>query len=321
MVDDTGTIQLLRAFMAALLRGPAKYQRFLHLIGPGGTGKSTFIRLLQLLVGEQNTVATDLRQLEQNRFESAMLYQKRLAMITESDKYGGSVNNLKAATGQDPLRLERKHTQQAGSFIFDGLVLMASNEALTTTDHSSGIERRRVTVPFEKRITEEQKLCWNECGGEEQLRAEIPGLVNWLLDMSIEEMERAISQPPARVVNANIEAMRSSNPVADWVMENCIPALGVWTQVGVKNEVKDSGVVYYFGEKDQLYPNYLQWCRQNGREPLSVRRFRPKVIGTLKNCLMVDVMKTRRGGGFGFQGIRLRGENEPVHEWLKNSQV
>jgi putative DNA primase/helicase len=69
MVDDTGTIQLLRAFMAALLRGPAKYQRFLHLIGPGGTGKSTFIRLLQSLAGEKNTVSTDLKQLEQNRFE------------------------------------------------------------------------------------------------------------------------------------------------------------------------------------------------------------------------------------------------------------
>jgi putative DNA primase/helicase len=318
---DEGTVQLLRAFMAALLRGPAKYHKFLHLIGPGGTGKSTFIRLLQWLVGEQNTVSTDLRQLEQNRFESAMLYQKRLAMITESDKYRGGVNTFKKATGQDPLRLERKQVQQAGSFIFDGLVVMASNEALTTTDHSSGIERRRVTIPFEKRITEEQKRRWNECGGETQLHAEIPGLVNWLLDLSVEKMEYIIAHPPALVVNANTEAMRDNNPVADWVMENCIPARGVWTQVGVKNDAKDMGGVFFFNEKDHLYPNYLRWCRQNGREPLSLRRFSPKVIDILKNCLMVDVMKTRRGGGFGFQGIRLRGENEPVHEWLKNSQV
>jgi putative DNA primase/helicase len=112
VAEDEGTVQLLRTFMAALLRGPAKYQRFLHLIGPGSTGKSTFIRLLQFLVGEQNTISTDLRQLEQNRFEAAMLYRKRLAMITDSDKYGGAINTLKAATGQDPLRFERKHVQQ-----------------------------------------------------------------------------------------------------------------------------------------------------------------------------------------------------------------
>jgi putative DNA primase/helicase len=122
MVGDEGTVQLLKALMAATLRGPAKYQKFLHFIGPGGTGKSTFIRL------EKNTISTNLKQLEQNRFEAATLYGKRLALITDSDKYGGSINVLKALTGQDPIRLERKHIQQSGSFIFGGLVVMASIE-------------------------------------------------------------------------------------------------------------------------------------------------------------------------------------------------
>jgi putative DNA primase/helicase len=200
-------------------------------------------------------------------------------------------------------------------------VIVASNEALTTTDYSSGLERRRVTVPFEKRITEEEKERWNKHGGEAQLRAEIPGLVNWLLDMPIEEMEYIIAHPPARVINANTEAMRDSNPVADWAMENCIPSSGTWTRVGIKEEVKDMGGTFFLNEKEHLYPNYLRWCLQSGREPLSLRRFSSKVVDILKNVLMTEVLKTRRGGGFGLQGIQLKNENEPVHEWLKNGQV
>lgn len=36
-------------------------------------------------------------------------------------------------------------------------MVIASNEALTTTDYTSGLERRRMTVPFERRITEQAK--------------------------------------------------------------------------------------------------------------------------------------------------------------------
>ena len=129
---DEETVEFLRAFMAAVLHGRADLQKFLHLKGSGGTGKGTFMRLLTALIGEINTAITSLDQLEQNRFEAATLYNKRLAVITESDKYGGSINNLKAITGQDHIRLERKHQQQAGSFIFQGLVVMASNESLHT---------------------------------------------------------------------------------------------------------------------------------------------------------------------------------------------
>ncbi|RKT47493.1 D5-like protein [Thiocapsa rosea] len=129
---DADTVELLRAFLAALIRGGAHLQRFLHLIGPGGSGKGTFFRLATALVGACNTVSTDLKQLEQNRFEAATLYGKRLATIGDSDKYGGSINVLKGITGQDPIRLERKHVQQAGTFTFEGLVFMASNEALAT---------------------------------------------------------------------------------------------------------------------------------------------------------------------------------------------
>lgn len=319
---DAETVELLRAFLSALIRGGADLQRFLHLIGPGGSGKSTFFRLATALIGERNTVSTDLKELEQNRFESATLYGKRLAIIADSDKYGGSINKLKAVTGQDPIRLERKHVQQAGTFVFEGLVFMASNEPLVTTDYTSGLERRRVTVAFDYRVSETEKTAWRNLGGEEAvLHAELPGVVNWVLEMPIDDMAERISHPPQRTIAANLDAMRAGNPASDWLTECGVPEPGAWIQVGDKKERREpeTGAVYYLDADSKLYPNYLDWCRRNGRESLSLRRFRSVTVDMLRT-LGHDVLETRRSAGQGIQGLRLRQSNEAPFAWDTSRQ-
>ncbi|MCF7994719.1 MAG: DUF5906 domain-containing protein [Chromatiaceae bacterium] len=317
--DDDDVVELLRAFLAALLRGGAHLQRFLHLIGPGGTGKSTLLRLIEALVGSRNAVSTDLKELEQNRFESASLYGKRAALITDSDRYGGSVNKLKAITGQDPIRLERKHVQQSGSFIFDGLVFLSSNEPLATTDYTSGIERRRVTVMFDRRVSDEEKAAWSAQGGEKAvLHAELPGLVNWLLAMPVSAMERIIRNPPEHVTKANLEAMCAGNPAADWLTECCVPKPDHWTQIGAAEERRDrdDGRVYFKDADTKLFPSYLTWCKASGRSPLSLRRFRSVVIDAIKT-LGYDAMEVRRNPGQGIQGVRIRSPLESPFDWQK----
>lgn len=319
---DAETVELLRAFMAALIRGGAHLQRFLHLIGPGGSGKSTLLRLLTALVGACNTVSTDLKQLEQNRFEAATLYGKRLATIGDSDKYGGSVNVLKGITGQDPIRLERKHVQQAGTFVYDGMVIMASNEPLVTTDYTSGLERRRVTVVFDHRVTEAEKSDWREAGGEKGvLHSELPGVVNWVLGLSVAEMEHRISHPPAKTIEANDEAMRAGNPASDWLMQCCVPERGTWTQIGLKQKrrERDDGAIYFENSGAHLYPNYLDWCECNGREALSLRRFRSVTMDMAKT-LGVAVVEVRRGSGMGIQGLRLKLPDEPPAAWRDRAE-
>ncbi|HPB76839.1 MAG TPA: DUF5906 domain-containing protein, partial [Chromatiaceae bacterium] len=198
---DGATVELLRAWLAALLRG-LPLQKFLVLIGRGGTGKGTFQRLALALVGEKNAAISALRDLEENRFETAKLYGKRLCMINEAGRHGGSINMLKAVTGQDHIPLERKHVQQSGSFVFGGLVLMASNEDLQTTDSTSGLERRRLTVRFPVSATPEEKADWQARGGESKiLHYELPGLINWCLRLSEEDIRARIESHPERVVS------------------------------------------------------------------------------------------------------------------------
>lgn len=305
--NDQETVEFLRAWMAAVLHGRNDLQKFLHLKGSGGTGKGTFMRLLTAVIGKSNAAITSLDQLEQNRFEAAMLYNKRLAIISDSDKYGGSINVLKAITGQDHIRLERKHQQQAGSFVFQGLVVMASNESLQVTDHTSGLDRRRITVIFDRRATNEEKQKWQALGGEEAvLHNELPGLVNWLLELSQEEISQAIRNPPQRIKTADLEAMTASNPIADWLLECCESSSDAWTQIGDKQEIREPGYETVFKNADSwLYANYLQWSQRNGKTPLQTRRFREILTQTCET-LEMSVYEVRRSAGMGIAGLRLK---------------
>jgi len=305
--NDVETVEFLRAWLAALLHGRADLQKFLHIIGSGGTGKGTFMRVATKLIGEHNAVTTSLKEMETNKFETANFYGKRLVKITDSNKYGDSIDTLKAMTGQDHLRLERKHQQQSGGFIFGGLVILASNENLATTDHTSGLERRRLTVTFDRRATDAEKQAWCALGGEDAvLYSEMPGLVNWLLELSQDDISRIIRNPPERTKAANLEAMKAGNPLAEWFLERCIDDPFAWTQVGVKVEIKGQYVETQYRDSDKyLYPNYLQWAQQHNRAPVSIRRFREITIDAIKT-LGFDALETRRNVGQGMQGVRLK---------------
>lgn len=277
---DAETVELLRAWLAALVRG-LSLQKFLLLLGRGGSGKGTFQRLAVALVGVLNTATSALRDLEENRFETAKLYGKRLCLINEAGRHGGTLNMLKAITGGDHIPLERKHVQQSGSFVFDGLILMASNEDLQSTDNTSGLERRRITVRFPTTATPEEKADWESRGGEQAvLHAEIPGLIRWLLELPEADIRARFEHPPARVVADNLLGMAAGNSVADWLMECTTPAPGEWSQVGVKAECRDrdTGETYYKHENEWLYPSYLKWCLAHGRSrPVALRKFRDTV--------------------------------------------
>lgn len=326
---DDDIVELLRAVLAALLHGGAKYQKFLSLLGRGGTGKSTFLRLVSKMIGDSNTTTTTLKQLEGNRFEAAALYGKRLALITDSDKYGGALNTLKAITGQDKVRLEEKNKQQGNGFVFEGMVFIASNEHITSTDYAGGaLERRRITVNFDHVPTVAEKLEWEKNGGEDALHSEIPGLVNWLLQLSDADIQAILDNPSQATREANFEAMTANSPLAEWVTAECVPDTAAWTQIGEKNEIRltntDKGedsntststVIYQFADC-RLYPNYLTWCLLNGREALSKRRFKGLVIDTIKT-LGYSSSDVKRSAGAGIAGLRLK-ESGEVFDWLNH---
>ena len=216
--------------------------------------------------------------------------------------------------GKSDRLLERKHQQQHGDFIYEGLVIIASNEHLATTDHTSGLDRRRLTVAFDRRVTDLEKMAWQAQGGEDVvLHSELPGLVNWLLELSQDDISNIIRNPPANTQKANFKAMTAGNPLAEWITESCMPDAEAWVQIGEKREIREQGQETKFEHStERLYPNYLTWCQRHGRSAHSVRRFREILVDTLKT-MKVDVIESRRSLGQGITGIRLKKDWERGH--------
>jgi len=303
--NDEEVINTIRAFFRMALTG-GSVQKFLEVIGAGGTGKSTLTRLLNMLVGDENCTTTDLKNLEENRFESAKLFNKRLTVINDSFRYGGEVSVLKALTGGDLIRLERKNQQQENSFEYFGVVMIVANEAIQSSDYSSGLARRRLPIHFNKRVTDEDKEKWRRLGGiENAMQSEIPALLNWVLDMPDYELSKTLDSINSGMNKAQRAHMVATNKLASWIDDCLIIAVENEVYIGSSTlNVKDQGEVdLMVGTK--LYSNYEQWCNDNKIKSISVQRFSSSLID-ISELLKINAEKRRDNKGRKIQGFAIR---------------
>jgi hypothetical protein len=308
--QDAKRVQVLIAYLRAIVTGATDLQKFLEVIGPGGTGKGTYLRLATALVGWENAHATTLELLEVNRFETASLEGKRLVLITDADHYGGSINTLKALSGGDPLRAERKYAP-AFTFAPEALVLVAANEAIQSTDYTSGLERRRITVPFTRRPARERQLIEFHRGqARGEFVLELPGLVNRVLALPEAEMVRLLRRIPQAVPSlqeAWTWALVESNPLAQWANACLILEPGVRTQIGLAKRLSEG----YERDVDWLYPNYCAFADGAGIKHLSLTRFPQLLDDLLQHQLRLRGVGYESDGKRAFiRGVRLRGATD-----------
>ncbi|MEB3311999.1 MAG: phage/plasmid primase, P4 family, partial [Snowella sp.] len=178
--------KLLLCFCNAVLKGRSDLQKFLHLTGPGGTGKGTFMRLLTDLIGQNNTHTSTLEDWCGNRFEAANAYKKRLIVFPDEDKKVGSLGRFKSLTGEDFLRAEEKR-QKAFQFKYDGMVVVSSNFPIFQGDNSSGLTRRTILVPFNHVPLVRDRRNLNQ-----EFEPELSAFINYLLSIPDQEVTAAL---------------------------------------------------------------------------------------------------------------------------------
>ena len=144
-------ITYLFCYLRAILLRDISSQTFIELVGGGGTGKSTFINIASALCGLNNTATSSLNNIERNRFETASLVGKFLLVITDSAEYTGKKAILKALTGGDSIRYEQKGKDISDPYYPRLLVIIATNEVLSLGDHTTGLARRRIIIPFNRK--------------------------------------------------------------------------------------------------------------------------------------------------------------------------
>jgi putative DNA primase/helicase len=164
---------ILIAAANAVLLGRCDLQKAIYLVGNGGNGKGSFLRLLEMLVGDMNTHSTTLHDLCDNQFELANIYKKRLIICPDEDKRFGRLSRFKSITGGDSIRGEKKG-KDAFKFRYEGMVAIASNDPIFLGDSSYGLSRRLITIPFKY-----QTLCRIQILIQSQLC--IVCMIRWLM--------------------------------------------------------------------------------------------------------------------------------------------
>ena len=314
--DHEDRVQLLRAYMRAVLLQAHYVQMFLELVGYGRTGKSSFANLCVALVGRDNTASTHFREMESNKFELTNFVGKKLILLPDQDKWGGTANTLKALTGDDMLRGEVKYKASTTSYQYKGMVIITANSEIQSNDKTTGLQRRRITLYFNRvykgRTAKGQVLIDFTKDGTPQgkFAPELPGLTNWLLSMSDEEMVNYLCKPKEYVKSYKAEASerdRRVSPVHDWLHEHVVFAPGEFTAFGRKRKVPfNEGSRHVYADcETHLYPSYLEYTEGVGNKPVTFSNFKSTLIEICEtNELPVkeDVVEKKKG----MTGLKLR---------------
>jgi len=311
-------VVIVRAFCRAVLTGYTTGEKFLHLIGAGGSGKSTLQQVLIALAGFTGTHTSDLETIETNRFEAHSLIGKRLLLLTDEASFSKRLDTLKKLTSaSDTLRAERKYGTQIINFKPELLVSIASNEHISSSDISSGLERRRLTLVMNNVVPPSQRrnlLSVYTDRIEGELAPELSGIAMWALKMPFEEMREVLANPVKfcpDLNTTNLEALVFNNPICAWLAECTVYAPNSQTNLGggafrPSIDEQERGM-YIKNAYSEIYASYANFAKSNGYKASAKPRFVDRLKETINNVLKIPGVEPKYVNGKSVVvGLRLR---------------
>ncbi len=312
--------ELLICFAAGVLRGRNDLQKFLHLIGGGGSGKSTFTTLLTALIGEENTATLNLSDLE-DKHEIARIFGKRLVVLPDQDKAAKKMSNFKRLTGQDRLS-GRRLFENGFEFIFGGLTVVTSNFPIFHTNVGSWLTRRVKMIPFNYQCPAHKKRDLMR-----EFEPELGAFTSYLLSIPEKEIENVLNGLGKEGLSATVwEAQMRSDGMAAWVNDHLIQDCLASTKIGSNSkEWRDEE---YDATRSTLYGSYVWYCQQTNRSAKSPQNFSAELLELTTRILGWKAEKGRvKLGGTSvrvIKGLRLRSplDDKPtVEEMLEDDKV
>lgn len=252
---DENLRNYLQALAGYTLTGDTSDQGFYFLYGTGANGKSVFLRILSELMGDYAEQGRR-NLLEESRnsdpkHDLAMLPGKRF-LYCEETSAGARVREetIKSITGGEKIVGEAKYEKP---IVFQPVAKLwiAGNHRPAVEGTDLGIWRRVRLIRFSTVIPAEERIPYMEL--VEQLRGELPGILNWALD----GLQRwRPGQLPAEVSSAVEEYRADEDDLADFVNERLEPAPGKTV------------------DRSDVYQAYRIWAEQQGiRNIWSAKRF------------------------------------------------
>ena len=215
------------------------------LVGPGGNGKGTLLRVVTHILGRANVSSASLDSLNTNRFAAVTLFGKLANIAGDIDAtYQESTAAFKKLTGEDLYQAEHKG---ADLFTFANwaVPVFSANRVPGSADTTEGYLRRWVVLEFP------QKIQAKELGLSERLAAEGSGIANHAIRSLREALGAGRLSIEGDAAGGRERFNRSTDQARQWLDDEAMPAPDHWISM------------------PDLYASYVRWAERNGAGRLS----------------------------------------------------
>lgn len=252
----------LKRLVGYTLTGITREQIFVVLLGPQGTGKTTFIETLRLLFGSYAVNAEARVFLQKTGSgsratpEIAALQGARLVTSPETeqgDKLATALIKRMSGSG----RITASHLY-AAPFEYDPVMKLwiDTNVRPHIPANDDAMYARLVVLPFEVVFRHTER---DIKGYRDILATELPGILRWAIEGCLEWQADGLARPKA--VDAAGETYRAdSDTFASFLEDAC--------SIGPELTCTAS----------ELYATYVDWARETNERPLNMRVFKSRMI-------------------------------------------
>ncbi|MBE8596663.1 toprim domain-containing protein [Xenorhabdus sp. BG5] len=245
------------------------WQLFLEVTGAGGSGKSIFAEICSMLAGKGNTVSASMAALENPR-ERALIVGYSLIILPDQTRYVGDGSGIKAITGGDEVAIDPKHKQPYSTRI-PAVVLAVNNNAMSFSDRSGGVSRRRVIFNFSEVIPENER----DTLLRDKIAAELPVIIRHLLHRFADPQTARRLLAEQQKSEEALDIKRGTDPLVDF----CGYLIASHEADGL---LIGNAEIMPFNPRKYLYHAYLAYMKGNNlNKPISVTRFGMDMPGAL----------------------------------------
>ncbi|HDT6088504.1 primase-like DNA-binding domain-containing protein [Raoultella ornithinolytica] len=245
------------------------WQLFLEVTGPGGSGKSVFAEICTMLAGKVNMVSAGMKALEDSR-DRALVVGYSLIILPDMTRYAGDGAGIKAITGGDKVSIDPKHKAPYSTRI-SAVVLAVNNNAMSFSDRSGGISRRRVIFNFSEVVPENER----DPMLVKKIEAELAIVIRYLLFKFADQDEAKRLLYEQQKSEEALVIKREGDSLVDFCgyLKTSVVCDGMF--IG-NAEIMPSNPRRY------LYHAYLTYMRANGlSKPISLTRFGTDMPGAM----------------------------------------
>lgn len=239
------------------------------LTGDKSNGKSTFLSMVQTLLGDENIASLDLKELG-DRFKTAEMFGK-LANIGDDigDEFIANAAIFKKLVTGDRVSAERKG-QNPFEFNNYSKLLFSANNIPRIKDKTGAVQRRLVIIPFDA------KFSPDDPNYRPYIKHELKSseVMEYLINIGLAGLKRVLT-------NRQFTASERVQKAMDEYEENNNPILGFF------KECEDEEFQIENEPTNKVYKRYQEYCLANSLQPMSNIEF-SKQVNRILNFKIVD---------------------------------